>query len=96
MGGRYSATVFSIINSSGSLGGVVTPLVGGYLLTRYTTESLVGGETIQTVNYGPVFTMVGIMYLASAFSWLFINCTNSLDQPEYSRDDKMPKADQAS
>jgi hypothetical protein len=25
--------------------------------------------------------MVGIMYLASATCWLFINCTNSLDRP---------------
>ncbi len=83
MGGRYSATVFSIINSSGSAGGVVTPLLGGFLLDRYATQHIVGEEVTKIVHYEPVFIMVGIMYLASAVCWLFINCTNSLDRPEY-------------
>jgi MFS family permease len=83
MGGRYSATVFSIINSAGSVGGVVTPLVGGFLADRYATQSLVEGEATEIANYEPVFMMVGIMYLASATCWLFINCTNSLDRPQY-------------
>ena len=83
MGGRYSATVFSIINSSGSAGGVVTPLVGGYLLDRYATQEFVAGEMTKIIHYEPVFLMVGIMYMLSAVCWLFINCTNSLDRPEY-------------
>lgn len=82
MGGRYSATVFSIINSAGSAGGVVTPLVGGFLLDHYATQRVVAGEVTKLVHYEPVFLMVGIMYLASAACWLFIDCTNSLDRPE--------------
>jgi fucose permease len=83
MGGRYSATVFSVINSAGSVGGVVTPLLGGFLLDRYATQSDVAGKLTKIVHYEPVFIMVGIMYLMSATCWLFIDCTNSLDRPEY-------------
>jgi ACS family glucarate transporter-like MFS transporter len=84
MGGRYSATVFSIINTAGGVGGIVTPIVGGYLLDHYSTQSDVAGKLTTIVHYEPVFIMVGIMYVASAVCWLFINCTNSLDRPEYS------------
>src|SRR5262249_19839502 len=37
LGGRYSATVFSIVNSSGTLGAIIMPLVYGELLDRFTT-----------------------------------------------------------
>ncbi len=82
MGGRYSATVFSIINSAGSAGGVVTPLIGGFLLNHYATYQEIAGEAAQVTHYEPVFFMVGIMYLTSAACWLFIDCTNSLDQSQ--------------
>lgn len=82
MGGRYSGTVFSIINSSGSLAGFIIPIVGGVLLDQYVTEKMVGGELIKTTHYEPVFLLVGAMYLLSAVCWLFINCTNSLDPDE--------------
>ena len=84
MGGRYSATVFSIINSAGSAGGVVTPLIGGFLLDHYATPEVIAGETTKIIHYEPVFLMVGIMYIVSGVCWLFIDCTNSLDRPEYS------------
>lgn len=84
MGGRYSATVFSIINSSGSVGGVITPLIGGYMLDRFAKEEVVNGQTVTIANYQPVFLMVGLMYLASALCWVFINCTNTLDHSEIS------------
>ncbi|MEO2019016.1 MAG: MFS transporter [Fuerstiella sp.] len=83
LGGRYSATVFSIINSAGSVGGVVTPIVGGILLTRYATQEIVAGKMTDITHYEPVFLMVGIMYMVSGVCWLFIDCTNSLDRPEY-------------
>ncbi len=82
LGGRYSATVFSIINSSGSVGGVVTPILGGLLLDRYATPIIVDGAEQMVTNFTPVFILVGCMYFASAVCWLFINCENSLDKPE--------------
>jgi sugar phosphate permease len=80
MGGRYSGTVFSIINSSGSLAGFVMPITGGILLDRYVTETVINGETVRVTHFEPVFLLVGAMYLLSAVCWFFINCTNSLDR----------------
>jgi len=79
MGGRYSGTVFSIINSSGSVAGFVVPIMGGILLDQYVTEKMVDGELVKITQYEPVFILVGVMYLLSAVCWFFINCTNSLD-----------------
>ena len=74
LGGRFSATVFSIINTSGTLGGIFCPLLFGYLLDYYTTP--------QGVNYMPVFIAVSGLYLISAGCWFFINCSDSLDKSE--------------
>jgi len=82
MGGRYSGTVFSIINSSGSVAGFVVPIGGGILLDRYATQQIINGKTVLVTHYEPVFLLVGLMYLASAVCWLGINCTNSLDPGE--------------
>lgn len=84
MGGRYSGTVFSVINSSGSIAGFVVPILGGVLLDQYITENVVDGEVVKVTQYEPVFLLVGIMYLLSALCWFFINCTNSLDPAESS------------
>lgn len=82
MGGRYSATVFSIINTSGSVGMIATPLVLGVILDLYTTTEIIDGEEQLITNYTPMFMIVAAMYLTSAFCWLFINCTRSLDRDE--------------
>lgn len=82
MGGRYSGTVFSIINSSGSAAGFVVPILGGILLDQYVTEKVVDGELVRITQYEPVFILVGVMYLLSALCWIFIDCTKSLDPGE--------------
>jgi MFS transporter, ACS family, glucarate transporter len=88
MGGRYSATVFSVINTSGGIAGTVTPIMGGLLLGHYATTSMVDGQEVMVTHYEPVFVMVGVMYLLSAVSWLFIDSENSLDRDEqYSKPD---------
>lgn len=84
LGGRYSATVFSVINTSGGIAGVITPIIGGLLLGYYATTSIVDGEEVMVTHYEPVFVMVGVMYLLSAICWLFINSENSLDRDERS------------
>jgi ACS family glucarate transporter-like MFS transporter len=80
MGGRYSATVFSIINTAGSVGGVIFAPVVGIILDRFTTQQHVDGVTQNVTNYTPVFVIVAGMYIVSALCWLFIDCTNSLDE----------------
>jgi sugar phosphate permease len=82
MGGRYSGTVFSVINSSGSLAGFLMPITAGIILDRYVTEEIIDGEIVRITHFEPVFLLVGVMYLLSAVCWLFINCTNSLDPGE--------------
>ncbi len=82
MGGRYSATVFSIINTAGSVGGICTPLVLGVVLDMNTAEEIVNGEKLLVTNYSPMFMVVAAMYMVSACCWLFINCTRSLERDE--------------
>ena len=82
MGGRYSATVFSIINTAGSVGGICTPLVLGAVLDFYSTTKIVDGKEQLITNYTPMFMVVAAMYMMSACCWLFINCTRSLDRVE--------------
>jgi MFS transporter, ACS family, glucarate transporter len=90
MGGRYSATVFSVINTSGGIAGTVTPIIGGLLLGHYATTSMVDGQEVMVTHYEPVFVMVGVMYLLSAVSWLFIDSENSLDRDEQSVGQTIP------
>lgn len=75
LGGRYSATVFSINNTSGNVGALLTPMVVGPLLDFYTTVSKnAAGEIIATeTNFVPMFVMVAGMYLVNACCWFAIN-----------------------
>lgn len=82
LGGRFSATVFSIINTAGTLGGVIMPPVFGYLLDAFTTAQTVAGEVVRTTNWSPLFYLIAAMYLTSGLCWLLIDCTQTLDRPE--------------
>lgn len=82
LGGRYSATVFSIINTSGTLGGVIMPPVFGVLLDAFTRTQTVGEELIKITNWSPLFYLVAAMYLGSGCCWLMIDCTRTLDEGE--------------
>lgn len=82
MGGRYSATTFSIINTAGSVGGIVSPLLFGSVLDFFRRIEVVEGVETEVTNFTPVLYIVAGMYLASAISWLFINCTHSLESDE--------------
>jgi ACS family glucarate transporter-like MFS transporter len=80
MGGRYSATVFSVINTAGGIGGLVTPIVGALVLDHYRTLEIVDGVEKMVTNFSPLFTLVAAMYMISAVSWFFINCEDSLER----------------
>ena len=79
MGGKYSATTFSIINTAGNVGALVTPLVSGRLLDHFSTTQIVDGIEKTVTDYTPMFVLVAAMYLVSACCWFFIDCTQSLD-----------------
>jgi sugar phosphate permease len=79
LGGRCSATVFSIINTAGTIGGVVMPIALGVLLDWNTIKLNVGGVESTKTDWAPLFLVLASMYLASAIFWLLIDCTQSLD-----------------
>lgn len=79
MGGSHSATTFSIVSTTGNVGALVVPLVVGPLLDFYSTVEIVNGVQERTTDYTPMFVLVAALYMVSAVSWLFINCTKSFE-----------------
>ena len=79
LGGRYSATVFSVSNTAGTLGGVIMPIVFGVILDKFTRVAVINGHSQTISKWGPLFILLSSMYLASGFCWLMVNCTRSLD-----------------
>jgi fucose permease len=88
IGGRFSATVFSIVNTAGTLGGIVMPLLFGVLLDWFTTKvsSSPPDFPLQATpiitNWNPLFIVLALMYLGSGLCWLFVDCTRGLDTVE--------------
>ncbi len=79
LGGRFSATVFSIINTSGTVGGIVMPLVFGRLLDWFTREVELNNELVKVTSWDPLFLLLASMYLASGLCWLAVDCTKPLE-----------------
>ncbi|MCH8830612.1 MAG: hypothetical protein IID45_13630 [Planctomycetes bacterium] len=80
LGGRFSASVFGVINTAGSIGGLISPAVFGRILDYNTTEQIINGETVKVTDFGPLFTVIAGMYIVSAVCWFFIDCTSSLEK----------------
>ena len=78
LGGRFTATVFSIINTAGTFGGVLMPVVFGVVLDWFTTASVVEGKEVLTTDWNPLFVLLSAMYLASGGCWLLVDCTDRL------------------
>jgi ACS family glucarate transporter-like MFS transporter len=89
MGGRCSASVFSLINTAGGIGGITMTLFAGVFLDYFTTEMIVDGASKLVTNYDPLCMVVAGMYLLSALSWFFIDCTNRLDVPGSAGEESM-------
>ncbi len=85
IGGRFSATVFSIINTAGNIGALSMPLVFGPLLDYFTTTTEVDGKVLSVTNFTPMFLLVGTFYVAAGICWLLIDCTKRLDDTEESK-----------
>ncbi len=80
LGGRYSATVFSIINTAGSIAGITLPPLFGAILDRCQTTRIFDGVETTVPDFAPLLTVVAIMYFVSACCWFLIDCTKSLDR----------------
>jgi MFS transporter, ACS family, glucarate transporter len=79
LAGRYSATVFSIVNTSGTIGGLFCPILFGIILDRNTTKTTVEGLAQSVTDYNPLFLTVAGMYLLAGVCWLVIDCTRSVE-----------------
>ncbi len=86
LGGRFTATVFSIINTAGTIGGVCMPIVFGVVLDWFTTSSQVAGQTVVTTDWNPLFVLLSVMYLASGACWLFVDCTDRIAETDAETD----------
>jgi hypothetical protein len=71
--------VFSIINTAGTIGGIVMPLVFGRLLDWNTRLESAGSAEAPVTNWTPLLVLLAGMYLASGLCWLKINCTERLE-----------------
>ncbi|MDA9763917.1 MAG: MFS transporter [Opitutales bacterium] len=79
IGGRHPATAFSVVNLTGNIGALSTPLVVGPLLDHFSTIEMINGEATRITDYNPMFMLVMALYLTSAFTWLFLDCTKPLN-----------------
>lgn len=66
MGGNRTAALLSIVNTMGSLAGVLLPSVFSWIVT--------GGDG-QEHRYGALFATLCGIYLAAGVCWLFVDCT---------------------
>jgi nitrate/nitrite transporter NarK len=80
LGGRYSATVFSIVNTAGALAAIVMPPLYGELLDRFTTRTVSAGVAVSTTNWTPLFLLLAAMYLGCSACWLAVDCTRRIPQ----------------
>lgn len=79
LGGKNAGTVFSIVNTTGQVGALTIPLVVGPMLDHFSTMQMINGEAVRITDYGPMFVLVAGLYMVSAITWLFINCTKPIE-----------------
>ena len=77
--GRHPATAFSVVNMMGNIGALTVPLVVGPILDHFSTFEIIDGVQRRITDYNPMFTLVMGLYLVSAFTWLFLDCTKKLN-----------------
>ena len=70
--------MFSIINTAGTLGGIIMPIVFGEVLDRYTTHAALAGHALATTDWTPLFFLLAAMYLGSGVCWLLVDCTQTI------------------
>ncbi|MFN0055777.1 MAG: MFS transporter, partial [Planctomycetales bacterium] len=74
MGGRNAASLFALVNTSGSVAGFVAGPAMGYTIALFGT-----GAMDDPTGWTVLLVAIGVIYLLSALSWLFIDCTKSIE-----------------
>jgi sugar phosphate permease len=78
MGGRNAASLFALVNTSGSLAGFVSGPVMGNTIDFF-GKSAGSGTPHNPAGWTALLILIGVVYVASALSWLFIDCTRTWD-----------------
>jgi ACS family glucarate transporter-like MFS transporter len=71
LGGRYSGTVSGAMNMVGNIGGALSPLIIGYILTW------------NPGNWTLTFYVSSAIYLMGGVCWLFIDAHTPLEEPAH-------------
>lgn len=75
MGGKNAASLFALINTSGSL----AAFVAGPTMGR-TIDYFSGGDKNNLAGWTALFILIATTYVASALSWLYIDCTKRVGE----------------
>ena len=89
LGREYSATVFSIINTAGTIGGIIFPPLFGVILDRFATKEIRGGAEVIIPNFYQLFVFIAAMYMVSAVCWFAINCEKPIESVASERGEKV-------
>ncbi|MDB5387281.1 MAG: sauU 2 [Planctomycetaceae bacterium] len=88
IGGRFSATVFAIVNTAGNVGGILIPNLFGLLNDANSSKVMVDGVEKTLINFTPLFMSAGVMYTIAAICWLFTNTTSSVDVTTFEKSER--------
>lgn len=80
IGGRFSATVFAIVNTAGNVGGVAIPILFGVINDANSTLTTVQGKIHREINFTPLLLTAAGMYAVASACWLVTNTTSTLDR----------------
>lgn len=75
LGERFSASVFSIINTAGTIAGIAFPPLFGWILDTFPSVDS-SGQAVP--GYLPLFALVAGMYFAAAGCWLGIDSSKPI------------------
>ncbi|RPI09386.1 MAG: MFS transporter, partial [Acidobacteriales bacterium] len=67
MGGRHSGVISAAMNTSGQIGGVLSPIVLAYLVQRLG-------------SWSPALYLTGALYLGGALCWLWVDPRRQLNE----------------
>ena len=74
MGGTNAASLFALVNTAGSLAGFVAGPVMGKTIDYFGS-----GAPSDPTGWTALFIGIGVVYVLSALSWLFIDCTKTIE-----------------
>jgi len=91
LGREYTGSVFSIINCSGSVGGVVFPIIFAFIITATKSAGMFSEHNPDFADFTPIFVFVACCYIVCSLCWFMIDCT----KPIVPDDGQQPSSDES-